>query len=82
MESNKSALARTVEVKMKGINPQMAVGDIAILDVTLRNHVRYANAAVDVQYKFRQNIINNNLIFSKNAATIGHGLPTILNIWI
>ena len=44
-EPGKSALARAVEAKLKGLDPQLAAGVIVIPRQTLDNHVRYAKEA-------------------------------------
>ena len=41
-EPAKSALARAVEAKLKGLDPQLAAGGIIIPDRNLQDHVRYA----------------------------------------
>ena len=39
-DPTKSAPARAVEAKLKGLDPQLSVGEIIIPDGTLRDHVR------------------------------------------
>ena len=41
-EPVKSALARDIEEKLKGLDPQLTAGEIIIPYGTLRDHVRYA----------------------------------------
>ena len=41
-EPDKSALACSVEAKLKGLDPQLSAGEIIIPDGTLQDHVRYA----------------------------------------
>ena len=41
-EPAKSALDRSVEAKLTGLDPQLAAGEIIIPDGNLRDHVRYA----------------------------------------